>query len=99
MYCGNLAVFNNSRSNTITILGNNHTLTLKPSFTNIFYTPFKIENLNINLEVPYGILPGYHYHGGCDTLDYSSNIFIAEQEVHVLCMEIQRLLFREQEEE
>ena len=75
MYCGNLAVFNNSRSNTITILGNNHTLTLKPSFRNIFYTPFKIENLNINLEVPHGILPGYHYHGGCDTLDFSSNIF------------------------
>lgn len=25
--------------------------------------------------MPYGILSGYHYHGGCDTLDYSSNIF------------------------
>ena len=77
MYCGNLSLFNKLRSNTITLLGNNHTLTFKPTTSETtFETLFNIDSLNIILqETEYPGRAISPIHTACDEFDDRGSIF------------------------
>ena len=77
MYCGNLPLFNKSRTNTITLLGNNHTLTFKMNIKeSLFLSQFKIDSLNITLQEPgYPGRANSPYHEVCDEFSDRGNIF------------------------